>query len=267
MPQDIKKPKYNLKYILTTRKFLLISIGLSALSLFLFFTLIFPKIQSIQEQRNVLEKEQKKLAKLESKLGILENVNSIDAFSERERIETILPSEKPLFSLLHKFEAAAAKNGVVITSFNVSPGQISTDSADTKKKSTAAKSKTLEVMNLDTTVVGSITDINTFLADVDQLSPLTDVEKISFSAARGVETVQVTDPTQKVFEAVLSLATYFYTGQPEVQVDKELPTIADLDQETLTKLAEFDISEVIPNSETTEFSQDFTPENRSQLFE
>lgn len=252
MAKESKKKAINFKYLLVTRKFLLISIGLSISSVLIFFALIFPKIQNIHASRQDLNTSQRKLQQLSQRLSILENVNQLDAYQNRETINDILPSYKPLLPLIAGFEQIASDNNLVISTFDVAPGEISTESGETVVRSTRARVTNFDSMEITTSVIGQVENLNQFLEDVEMLAPLTEVSSINLAPLRRT-VASGTGDNSGAFEAQLTLLTYFYTGAIGVQSGQNLPEIATISQEVLPQLQGFRLySTAAPSSEVFE---------------
>lgn len=240
--QDNKSgtPTFNIRYFIATRKFLLLSLGISVGCIFLFFTLTFPQIQSLQEQRQELEMESTTLSQLQSKLSILQNVNTIGAFAQRDQVEALLPSTKPLLPLLYSIDQLSTSNTVVTTEFNISPGEISVASDEAKKRSSEVESKTTDSLQIDLSVVGELTNLNAFLNGLDTLSPLTDVISLSIEPFTNAQSVSiVAKEGVSYFEMRISLETYYYTGSPVVDVQQQLPDIEAFSTTLLPAIANF----------------------------
>lgn len=244
MANKKKNHQPTLEYFLRTRKYLVIAIafGLGAVSFF--FVLMFPRVQSIQERRSELNREAKKLSVLEAKNELLANIEGTDLFADREQIHTILPSYKPLLPVIQRLEKISQENQVIVSGLTINPGIISTESADTKVKSSQAKDEELSSLTFQITVVGDIVNINRFLEAIDQLTPITDVSAITLAAAtRRGATASESANDARVYETKLELLTYYYIGQPQIQPQAALPDVASI---TRSMRAEIDNFRIIP---------------------
>lgn len=259
--QQSKKPQLNFKYLIATRRFLLLSLMLSGVSLLVFFVIIVPRIQNVQSSITVLRTDRDKLVVLQHKLKTLENVTQIDAYQQREAINTILPSYKPLLPLMAGFEQIATEHTIIVSSFDISPGSISTDSSETKIQSTKLQSQTIESMEIQTTVIGTIDNLNGFFASLDTLAPLTELTSVSLTPLRRGVSPDDTQP-QFPFEAQLAIVSYFYQDQPALSPTQKLPEISTISQTVLPKLKDFRLQQRL-----TAPSQQFPGSSlRDQLF-
>ena len=237
-----KKPT-NLKYLVTTRRYLFVAIGVCVGSLLIFFTIIFPKIQDIQLHRTQMEKEQKALDQLNQKSDLLANASGLSAFQEKNRVNTVLPSVKPLLPVIHQLEAISGESGVIVSSLSLSPGEISTESAELKKKSSQAQQSTeMDTLTIEMIINGSVDQINKFVSLVNTMSPITDLSTLSLSRSQSVIFQTDADaPQEPRFEARLILASYFLTSQFQPQFGQILPDLSQFDETVLAKIKQFPV--------------------------
>lgn len=241
----------NFKYLLNTRQYLLIAIGFATASLLVFFSLMFPSIQSLQGKRAEFADEQQKLASLEKKVSLLSNIESLSAYGEREKINTLLPSNKPLLSVIQRLELISAETGVIVSGFVVSPGDISTGSAEVKKKSSDAKDQTAEKLDLQLNITGRMSNINGFLSAIETMTPLTDLTAISLAAVQRRQDLtpqdQALENTDPIFEARLSVSSYYFAKSVvQSRVDQALPDINQFDESVLTQLQQYRVFDSAP---------------------
>lgn len=238
-----KNQSVNVKLFLATRKYLLGAVLVGVCICLLFFMVDFPKIQSLQQNIQVLNDEQAKLDRLQEKDTFLTNIQSVDLYAQRESIQAVLPSSKPVLPIIHRYEQAARESGIIVSEFEFKPGEIATQSADLRRQSTAAKQKIVEILDVDLKLVGEINNINTFLSRLEKVAPLSDFDSIRLTqvSRRGVVPGQPAD-TIKVFEVEITFSTYYYVATPQARLEQKLPDISVLSQQVLGELQGFQIS-------------------------
>jgi len=245
MPETPKKKAgFNVQHFLRARRYLAISIGISLVCIVIFFSAIFPRVQGIQTKRQTVQKEQKKLESNQQKLQILENVESIDVYAQKDRINALLPSEKPLLPLLRRLETLSGESNVIVTEFGLSPGQISSGSAQAKQSSKNENVvKNTQSVETKLTVLGKIGDINAFLRALNTVSPITSVSALSLKKINTRSNEQVADNTP-VFEVTLTLQTFYFLGKVESKASQQLPSIDEIGEEVIAKIQSYTIPTV-----------------------
>lgn len=240
-----KKNELNFQYLLHTRRQLLIAIAFAISSVAIGILLLFPTVTKIQDTLSQVDREERKLKNFQTKNDLLERVEATDLYTKKDQINAILPSIKPVLSLLKEIERVSGETGVIISEFGIIPGQISTSSAEVKRSSSqvlATLSKDMDVVETKLVLIGRVDSINQFLKGVNQITPLTETTELTLKAAnrQGVIPGQPVPESDKgVFEASLTLTSYFFLGQPQAKVDQALPTAGDLDDETVSQLDTF----------------------------
>lgn len=229
-----KKQQFNYKLLWVTRRKLVYTVGLVVLGLGLVAFAIYPQIQESLALNTKYSKQAPTLTKLKSKLVELQSIDSTEEYSQASIVNSALPSRKPLLEFLTSLNTIAVKNNISVTNFELTPGNISTDSADT----TTSKSKVntdVDSMELDLEIEGSFDELQQFLLDIERISPFTTITQLSLgqgasAADRG---------TNKAIRAKLSTSTYFFTQSIKAPVDAPLPELTALDRNVLTALSQF----------------------------
>ncbi len=243
------QPPTNYRLLLSTRRYLFGAIGMSVLSMIIFFMIIFPRIQGAQVHRQELQLQQQRLKDSTEKLTLLQNVDQTALFQERARIEALLPASKPLLPLIARMEKLSIDTNIIVTSFEVSPGELSTESAELKKQSTKAQETTSDtVLNLplNLTIYGSIENIYQFLEGIDTLIPIADITGVSLATTQVSEIQSESSGVNPVYEAKLSLQAYYYLAKPKSSSQQPLPNV-QLRPDLLEKLQTFVIPEAQPS--------------------
>jgi hypothetical protein len=252
MAETKKKSSINYQYFLHTRKYLVIAIGLSVASVFVTMTILLPNFNKVRTLLSTVNTEKRKLANLQRKSDTLQNVQSTDLYSKRESINAILPSSKPLLQLLNQIDKVSKENQVIVSEFGVVPGEISTPSAEFKE-TTPPKPKgqnpNLDILETKLNIIGRIDNINSFLRSINTLTPLTETTELSL---RGINRQDLVDQNlmtdSSVFEATLTLTSYFFVGDVQTDPTRDLPDLNRFTTEETAQLDEFQIpvSSLVP---------------------
>lgn len=244
MADPKKKEQKNIKLMISNRRFLFVAIVLCAMTVLIGFTVIFPKIQQIQARRSELSREQARLEKLERKNQILASVSSIDFYAEKDRINVILPSYKPLLPVIQRFENISGESNVIVSGFAVSPGSLATASAEVKRSSTrgATATSNVEGIDLELNVIGDIQNINSFLKAIDVLAPITEIKSITLATSNKRNVIAGAEQEDiQIYDAKLALTSFYFVGQPQAQIDRDLPEISKFSNTLLSDIQNFQI--------------------------
>lgn len=247
MDDQKKKNSINYTYLLHTRRQLLIAIGFALTSVMVGIFFLFPNVTKLQDAYSQLKKEEKKLEQLETKRDLLQRIDSTDLYAKKDQVNAILPSLKPVLPLLKEIERVSGETGIIISEASIVPGQISTSSAEVKRSSSKALAtldKDMDVIETKLVLIGRVENINAFLQGINKITPLTETTELTLKAANRQNVVpgqETKEEDKGVFEATLTLTSYFYLGRPQAKVDQALPTAGDLDDATVAQLDTFNI--------------------------
>lgn len=244
----IDQKQFNFQIFLATRQQMAIAIalGVGAVGLLLFG--ILPQGQQALELRAELEKEEPKLVALERKLSDLENIKFTPEFGQADLVEAALPSKKPLLELMMSLSSIAIETGVVIEDFEISPGQIASDSAALaqiqaesrrNRRNTAIDSLDLKLM-----VSGSFSQVQNFLILIEKISPFTTINTLTL----GVQ-AQTNQNQEQLIETTLSTKTYYFTQSVQTTVEAPLPKLNNQDVAVLNELSTFVASDLPEQTE------------------
>lgn len=243
MPEDKKKKQFNYRYFLQTRQYLVVTLALAGISLLLGILFLFPGVGKFQELRSEQAKETSALNTLVNKRQTLENVESTNLYSLKDRINTILPSNKPVLPLVREIERVSGETGVIISEFGVAPGEISTVSAEQKAQSSSTRPRLIQNKDYDgiqteLVLIGKIDSINAFLKGLNQITPLTQTTQLALKSANQKLASGSAEPVNNVFEASLTLTSYFFLGQP-ITAGQTLPSDVKFDPQIEAQISNF----------------------------
>lgn len=230
----------NLRYFYNTRRFLIWAGFLGILSAGLVIFSVLPQINSITGLYDDLLKENKRLAQLRVKVAQLDDASNSTIMLNADKINLTLPSRKPLIELLSGLNNIGNKTRVSFTDISLTPGKISTESAEaaTSSRGRAANvaSKKYEVLDLDVTVSGPIQNINQFLREVELLAPFTNVTAMTLNEKTNGN--QVGSSNQQ-FEAKVTITTYFFNRAITATIDSSLPELTPAQQTVINGIQNF----------------------------
>lgn len=234
----------NIKYFYNTRRFLVWTGFLGLLSVGIILLSIVPQINSTTNLYNEMLKENKRLAQLRVKVAQLDDASNSTILVNSDKINSTLPSKKPLLELLSGLNAIGNKTQVSFNDISLTPGEISTKSAESattkKKKESNVAAKKYEVLDLDVTVTGKIQNINQFLKEVELLAPFTNVTAMTLNEKTSSN--QDLSFSETVFEAKLTITTYFFNRAITATIDSSLPELTAAQQGVINGIQNFTYS-------------------------
>lgn len=230
-----KKSEFNYKIVWITRRKLVYTVALAALALGLIVFAIYPQIQESLALNTEYNREEPKVEKLQAKLQQLQSIDSTEEFAQKDVVDSALPSKKPLLEFLTSLNSIAIANNITVGNFELSPGTISTQSADTDTRTRSQQNAVVDTLDLELEIEGSFDQLQQFLLDIEKISPFTTITKLSLgqgasAADRG---------TDREIQAKLSTSTYFFTQSIKATIDAPLPKLTALDRNVLAALSEF----------------------------
>ncbi|MFH2118483.1 MAG: GspMb/PilO family protein, partial [Candidatus Paceibacterota bacterium] len=169
----------------------------------------------------------------------LEQLKFSPEFAQAEQINRVLPSHKPLLELLNNLNSVAGETKVSITDFEISPGEIASDSTQAKEAGSSKKSNTdYDRLDLDLTIVGPLPQVRMFMDLIEKVSPLTTITNLTID--RKVNNSQIEDATR----ADLSLSAYYYTKPISSTLSSALPIISEEEKRVFQAILEFSPTQI-----------------------
>lgn len=243
------------RYILDTRRFLSISVGIGLVACLVVLLGIMPQIQAMFDVQKQTATESKKLAALEQKARQLEQILTPELLGQIDTVNILLPSRKPLLELLASLNQVSNQTQVSVTGIELSPGSIATNSAETPSSSgsrskqanrgkSSSASNSLAVKLL---VEGELTQLNQFFNLVESTAPLVTITSLSLSPQNKVAlSSEITpglfeDPGSQRYEAALEISAAYFTQSVAAAIDAALPSLSQSQQDIIQELATFTI--------------------------
>ncbi len=237
----IDKLDINFKSLIANRRYLLLT-GVSVLiGLLLVFNGIIPQVNSLFELRRQINVDREKTSILRQKTIDLENIEAQEAYGSLELVDKVLPSKKPLLELLTSLDVVASQNNVIFVDLSLSPGKISSESAQFLgvAKSNSKKKKALPKKNLDgydslvveAEIFGLFSNVQKFFQDIERVAPLITITSLSLD----IKSSDIIRPTDEV-QAEIVLSTYFFTQSVTANLSSPLPNIGSKEQAIITEI-------------------------------
>ncbi len=249
------KEKLNLRYILLTRKALLIAVAFVSVSVLMVLAVILPQIRQSYTLWSSWRKELANEDQLKKKVAQLQQVSSDATAEQAALVNQVLPSKKPLLELMSVLGQVAQASEVSFSTVELSPGKIATGSTDTpevKPKTTKKNDKKTstrpvtpyETLEVDLTVSGTLANINRFFQQVEQVAPATTITSITLDKAkRNTKTVATSanesSANAEIYEAQIVVETYYFTKSISATLDAPLPLIGTTEEALLVQLATY----------------------------
>ena len=199
---------------------------LAVVILGIFFLL--PKIKQIIAQKAQIDSQKVEINKLIGKLQDLKTLSEADLYNSESLLLEALPQEKNFYGMLVQTKQIFEENGAFLNSFDLSPGLISTQSAQkTDDNST--------LLSMKLAFNASYLNFSDILEDFSRVLPLIEVEKIDFTNLSSTPSASLPD-----LEGTMSLKTFF-SPLPKTlgKIDEPLPKIDNNGNTLIQELAKY----------------------------
>lgn len=219
----------------STRKNVVAAGALIVTACILIFLAVGQVSQALEVRSNVLT-EQERVQQLNTKVQELEQLRVSPQLSQMEEIHRILPSHKPLLELLNNLNAVAGESGVSIVSFEISPGEIASDSTQVQENvNPRRRNADYDQLELELTVTGGLDQVRSFMEFIERVSPITTITRLTID--RGVQGSGRSG--NDITRATLALNTYYYTKSISSTLASPLPQISQAEQGVFQAILDF----------------------------
>ncbi len=251
MPLVDTKQNLNLKLLVNSRKKLLLAILLVWATVFMIFFGIKKQIESIFEINHKLDIEKEQFQRVTMKLNELKQIKISDQFKQKEKVDEVLPSHKPVLELLFNIQQIAQSSQASIVSLFINPGKIATESAELDLIETQTSSlkkdqptvtprqKKFDSLQMELVVRGTPDQVDSFLNTIERITPFTSIVELSIRDSKS----KITDTEITRQEATIVLNTYHYTQVISTSVDSALPTVGEKELRAFNTILDFAPSE------------------------
>lgn len=259
----------NYRRLIFVRRFLILSIVMvfSAICIILFA--VIPQVQQIIETQTMIKTENGTLANLKRKIQGLAQVNDLEEYANKDKVDEALPFQKPLLPILETAKRVSGESGVRLISFETTPGKLASISAQPVNAITAVNASGaatavkgvvvnqvydatgdqihgVDKMDISVTVQGSLAKISDFISRIEKSTPITNVTEIRLD-----NEVRMPDGPPE-FTAALRLSSFYFTRAIQVAIDAPLPETGAKERAFLKELEGYTISSQVTNSTTVE---------------
>lgn len=250
----------NFRRLIYVRRYLLISIAMCVTALCIALFAILPQVESIISTQSMIRTENTTLANLQRKIQGLAQVNDLEEYANRDKVDQALPFQKPLLPVLETARRVSVETGARIISIETTPGRLASISAQranaTSSGLEAAGSAPVttavdsvhgvDKMDVSVTVQGTLAQISNFISAVESSTPITSVTEIRLTDSLR------TEGAAPEFSAGLRLSSYYFTRAIEVAIDAPLPETGVKERAFLQELENYTIGANTNQSETVE---------------
>ena len=219
---------FNYRHFVLTRMQLVLAVACGVGAVLVVVAAIMPQVNSVLEARSEFQKQEKLTTQLQKKAQALQDADTLQLVQNQEYIDNALPSKKPLLELMESVSQLSANADVTIKNIELTPGEISTESAQVVSKT---KNSQYDELDVDLVVQGQLKNINTFISGIENTAPMSNVTKISLNELRNKETGD-----EDYFEAELTVATYYFTQSVKAAIDTPLSQLTAEEIPFLEKL-------------------------------
>ena len=133
MPLLESKNEANLKLFFNTRQKIILAMALIWGALAMIFLAIKPQVVYLFELNDNLEAERQTLAALKRKVQELDQIEFSQQFERKDKVDEVLPSNKPLLELLFNLNQAMIQTKASVTELKISPGKIGEETDEPTK--------------------------------------------------------------------------------------------------------------------------------------
>ena len=244
---------FNWRRWVETRRFLVWAIGVIILALIMGIFALFPQISSDFDLANGIQIEQLTLNRYQQKVDALQQAANLKTPDNEHKVNLALPSQKPLIQLLATANTVAQQAQVTISEVDTSPGTLATGSARSSGSGTTTALSAVSAfkgppnvqpLQINLTVKGTLPQINAFIQQIEQATPLVDITEIDLTSLDSSGTFVSGANATTPFQAKLGVVTYYYSQTVTLITDAPLPELGPREQTFLQTLNSFTFPEV-----------------------
>lgn len=193
-----------LQMFLVERRMLVVALGLFITSLIIGGAAIWPMWQQAQTTRSKIQKLEQQVGKNQKRLNILTSLTEAQK-QDFARVATALPEYKQPLNYLLMMNEIASRSGIVISEYNLDPGIVSTDSAETAGTPRSNASGATP-FSFDVTIQGSLEEVERAFQNIETSLPLMEISRFDFATMSKGATLNETGTR---YEVILTLVTRY----------------------------------------------------------
>jgi hypothetical protein len=244
------------------RQPMIIGVALIAIGIGAFLLAVLPALFEAYPLYQQLRTEEDKWHTLAMKSQRLQDLSSIPGFDQRDKVDQLLPNEKPLAQLLSSVTSTLQAANMPISNLQLSPGVISTSvlkpspspsSSGSGSGTTGASppptsastnavvssgEKGLLAVSFQTR--GTLTQIYGLLRSFENTAPIAAVTQLTLqNEKQGEVTNQIAQASDAVFTANMQVTASYFDQVVSFHYDGALPEIGETEQQMIQQLTQF----------------------------
>ncbi|HQM15868.1 MAG TPA: hypothetical protein PLM16_01525 [Candidatus Woesebacteria bacterium] len=255
MPIVKSQQETSLKILINSRRQLIVAILLIWGTVGLLFFALKPQIENIFKLNQQLNHQKDQFQRVTRKLNELKLIQVSDQFREKEKVDEVLPSHKPVLELMANLYQAVTQTQVTIEEFVFHPGEIASPSADLsllakpttggKKDGPVGSSRKFQTLKLELTVSGKNENVNRFLDYIEKIAPFTSIIELNLHTSQKMQKGSLVELSQ----AELILNSYYYTQVITTNIDDSLPSVGEKELRAFNTIQQFLPSDFVQPTE------------------
>ena len=226
--QDIQQL---VQMFIVERRLLVVAIALAIASLAIGGAAIWPMWQQLQTTSTQIRKLENQVNKNQKRLKIVQNVSEEDQ-QNFDRVGMALPEYKQPLNYLLIMNDIASRSGVVISEYNLNPGIVSTDSADTTTTSRSVAAG-VDAFDFTVTLQGTLDQIKDSFHQLETSLPLMEITQFDLSASTQ------DDSGIDQYRVILSLVSHYAKLEVKDVAKQTVEPLSDAQQSILDQITTY----------------------------
>jgi len=237
-----------LKHTLDARRYLVLAVAAGVIAVALFLVATIGQVQAVIDLIAEQSQETAKLKSLEGKVVQLQAVTTPTIASQSELVNLLLPSQKPLLELLNTLNTVSTSAQISLDSFELSPGELSSQSAQVAEVPNVSGTG---VLSVEFIASGTLGQLNQFMSTLEQTTPLITITELSLRSGleQKAKIKTLEELLAEPYRAQLTIESAYFTQTVDAALDTQLPTISADQERILSDLAVFTTTITPPQTE------------------
>lgn len=208
---------------------------------------LYPQYQEIQTKRTELKAAETTLAVLKEKRQFLEALNEDQLKDQRARLETIIPSSKPVYSFVTALTELSKQSEIIIESYTLKPGELATESAEAEE--TAAPQEVeggpgqFSTIPIEIEVTSKFSQLVHLFELIEKMSPLVEVNGYDLTGELGSaqKLWELGNLTSEDLKTALILNLYWSLRPVQISaIDQPIVKISSREEAAMAKMDQFE---------------------------
>lgn len=202
----ITTQKVPLMVTIRARRFLISSVVSWGIIAVLLVVVVIPRIQGAFRLRDQNASAQQSLDALQEKARFLESFKNKEFNQLNDRVQRILPSQKPFLQMLSTLEQLSREQSIFFAGLDVNPGIIASASAAPVAVENARD--VISRLDLKLKIFGSNQQISNFMDKINLVAPALEVTTFTSSLQQGSFVLQEASPSA-IYVAEINLSSLY----------------------------------------------------------